>query len=128
MQGLRLFQVAGRVAILFFLCCCIGVAGISAYAGSDDFCTRAETAEAELNRGMWHLTLQDFEAAIGSFNSGLAVLGADYLTASIDDDSDVKLLLADDMEGKGDLKGAAGMKRWVLTERLGHFKNKYRCG
>jgi hypothetical protein len=54
--------------------------------------------------------------------NGLAALGDRYISHNTIDDSGMKLIVADDLERKGELERAARLRLKILQERLDQFK------
>jgi len=74
------------------------------------------SANYEINQNHWR-------EANTYLKNGLAALGNNYLNSSVQDDSSMKLVVADDFERKGLLEQAARLRLKMLQGRLDQFKS-----
>jgi hypothetical protein len=56
---------------------------------------------------------------------GLSLIGYEYLTDDVFDDTGMHLLAADAQERAGEFKSAVNLRRTVLSERLALFSTKF---
>jgi sugar-specific transcriptional regulator TrmB len=76
-----------------------------------------ESATDEINLSHW-------QEANDYLKKGLTALGDRYYDSRVQDDSGMKLVVADDFERKGFLERAARLRLKMLRERLDVFKGK----
>ncbi|UYZ82723.1 hypothetical protein MTZ49_08845 [Entomomonas sp. E2T0] len=80
-----------------------------------------------LQQGKESLINNEFKKAIHSFNKGIQLIGNKYLSGEIKDDSEMKMLLANTEEKKGNLERAAYLKRNILETRIQIFISLNQC-
>jgi hypothetical protein len=75
-------------------------------------------ASAYLERGRKAAASEDMQEAVADFRRGIDILGERYISPEVDDDTDMKLLLAEDYEAEDKMDMAANLFDRVLESRL----------
>lgn len=70
------------------------------------------------------VVVKDYPAAIANLRLGLTIVGDEYYTNDLIDDTGLRLILASQSEKKGDLEGAARYLRVVLVDRLSALRER----
>lgn len=80
-----------------------------------------------LKQGNELIIKKDFQQAMIVFNEGIKQIGDSYLSNNIEDDTGMKLILANVEEKKGNLERAVYLKRNVLESRIQVFNTLNQC-
>lgn len=78
-----------------------------------------EAAEGAMQQG-------EIQRAYDLFTEALEALGMAYYDTSVLDDTDVRVLAAEDQYGQGNVEGAARMLEGILGERLQMYEQKHK--
>lgn len=81
-----------------------------------------------LHEGDFFLAADNFSMALESCRKGLKVLGYEYVSPNLEDDTDMKLIAAMLQEKEGKFNNAAAVTCGILRERIRLFETKNDLG
>lgn len=79
-----------------------------------------------LHQGKVLMGQKNYQQSLNMFDQGIKQLGDRYVSDQLDDDTDLKLMLAGDEQQKGNLAHAAHLKCNVLDARIQLYKELQR--
>ncbi|AZS49447.1 hypothetical protein DM558_01035 [Entomomonas moraniae] len=90
-------------------------------------CNSIEEITISFEKAKGYITDKEFKKAISLFDDGIKKIGNQYYSTDIQDDTGMKLILANAEEKKGNLERAAYLKRNVLEARIQIFNTLNQC-
>lgn len=84
----------------------------------------ATQVEVMLNQAKSDTSAEKWKDANDSLQKGIELLGEQYLSQDIVDDTGMKLIVANMAASKGDWEAAATVKEKILSSRLQAFRSK----
>jgi hypothetical protein len=83
-----------------------------------------DRCKSHLSQGRASLASGDFKQAIVQFRKGIQLMGLRYLNSAVNDDTGMRLTLAEIQEGKAHFQESANLYSSVLANRISIWEAK----